>query len=540
MPRRAFSTIRLLAASAAIALALTGCSNGGQKDEEDQEGQSVPAGDRALTVNTSFVISGLDPGSVYEGTGNMVVHALYETLTTFEGDDLSEPVGLLAESYESSDDAMTHTFTLRDGLTFSDGSELTSEDVVFSLNRLKNLQGSPSANVAALTFEAPDERTIVVTSEEADPNVPTILAMPSTGIVNSEAVMAEGGTDAEDAATSDSAASAFNSTSFGSGPYVLESLDAASRVVLSPNENYWGEAAPFGRIVVQNMDVQTQRLTMERSPELTVALDLAGDAVEGLPQSLQQTSSQDTYYLVRLSADPEVDDLAANVDFVAALRASLDYEGIAALFGESAVPAAGMVPTAYAGSLPEDEAPTQDLELSQQILSGAGLEDPQISLLYPAITYRGVDLGTVAAKVQADARQAGISIELDPAPLSTFLDRRRSGNVPMSLSPQSFDLPIAAQIVPDVMPGGGTAGFIGWTEERAEPAVLEAAAAVSAAESPDAQVAALQDWQRAMNESSPYITLCHSAGTVVASDDLDNALYTSAGWILDLTDIGPR
>ena len=52
-----------------------------------------------LIVNTSFVVKTLDPNLVYEPTGNIVVHALYDSLVTFEGADISKPVGDLAESY---------------------------------------------------------------------------------------------------------------------------------------------------------------------------------------------------------------------------------------------------------------------------------------------------------------------------------------------------------------------------------------------------------------------------------------------------------
>ena len=492
----------------------------------------------ALTVDTAFVIKGLDPHSVYEGTGIMTVHALYDTLMTFRGDDFKTPVPDLAEKYEASADSKTFTFTLKDGLKFSDGSPLTSADVLFSLNRLKNLAAGPSSLVTDLTFAAPDDKTVVVTSAVADPNVPTIMAMDFTGVVNSTLAKSKGATDAADAATADTAAQAFNQQSMGSGPYVLESFDPASAVVLTANPNHVGDAPVFQRVVIQNMDVQTQRITMEKQPAATVALDLAGNALDGLPAELTISGTVDTYYELRFHSDPAVSEVAANPNFVKAFRASMDFQGIAALFGKEAQPAAGIVPTAFAGALPASEAQHQDLEAAKKFLAESGLTNPKISLLYPALTYRGVDLGTIAAKVQADAKMAGIEVELEPAPIASFLDKRRGGQVPLSFSPQSLDLPIATGIPPDMMPGGATAERIGFT--TADPALVAAAAKVADTPDIEGKLAALQDWQRALIANSPYITLCYSSGTVVASADLTGAIYAPAGWLVDLAAIGVK
>ena len=504
-------------------------------------GVTAPASGRAadtLTVDTTFVIKGLDPHSVYEGTGIMTVHALYDTLMTFQGGDFKTPVPDLADKVEASEDAKTFTFTLKDGLKFSDGSPLTSADVVFSLNRLKNLKAGPSSLVTNLSFEAKDDKAVVVTSSVADPNVPTIMAMDFTAVVNSAKAKAKGATDAADAATTDQAAAAFNQESMGSGPYTLESFDAASAVVLNANPNHNGPAPAFTRVVIQNMDVQTQKITMAKKPEATVALDLAGNVLDGLPSELQISGTVDTFYELRFHSDPAVSEVTSNPNFVKAFRAAMDFPGIAALFGKEAKPAAGMVPSAYAGALPDSEAQKQDLDAAKKYLADSGLTNPTVSLLYPALTYRGVDLGVIATKVQADAKAVGINVELEPAPIASFLDKRRSGKVALSFSPQSLDLPIATGMPDDSMPGGPVAERIGFT--KADPALEAAAKRV--AETPDLEgkLAALQDWQRELNKNSPYIVLCYSSGTVVASPDLTNALYAPAGWLIDLAAVGRK
>lgn len=529
-PRRTRRFAAVVSLGLVAVLSTTGLSACGS-------GGAGGGGGKTLSVDTSFVLKGLDPGTVYEGTGNMIVHALYDTLVTFRGSDISKPQPDLASSYTAAPDGKTFTFHLRSDAVFSDGSPVTAADVVWSLNRLKNLKGSAAAIVGNLSFSAQGTHTVVVKSSDINPNVPVILAGPYAGILNEKLAEQHGGKDTADAAKSDTLGSYLNTHALGSGPYEIDSFDAASQVVLTANPKYWGKKPEFDRVVISNMDVQNQKLTMAKSPSNTIALDLAGNALSGLPSSLHETGSPDTYYQLRLDANPAISTVTSNHDWVEALRASLDYQGIAALFGKSGTPASGMVPTAYAGALPAAEAQHQDLPKAKSLLAASGVGGQTVKMLYPAITYVGVDLGSIAAKVQSDAAKAGIKIQLDPAPIASFLDQRDTNKVAFSFSPQSLNYPAAASIVADVMPGGHTATAAGWTVQRADPATVAAGKAVLAATDPKQQVAALQKWQRLMIKNSPYITMCYSSGTAVSSANLSGADYTAAGWTVTLAGV---
>jgi peptide/nickel transport system substrate-binding protein len=140
------TTLGRLAGIAAVAgaIAITGCGGGnGGNSPAASTGGSSTAGDTGATptgtlvIDNSFVDKGLDPGHEFTPTNNMLVQAMYDTLVTFEPGK-TDPKPSLAESWKGTDDAKSYTFTLRDGVTFSDGTPLTSADVVFSLNRLKN------------------------------------------------------------------------------------------------------------------------------------------------------------------------------------------------------------------------------------------------------------------------------------------------------------------------------------------------------------------------------------------------------------------
>src|SRR5690606_11072561 len=98
----------------------------------------------------------------------------YSTLTDKAADDF-ETIPGLAESWETSDDGMTYTYTLREGLLWSDGEPLTAEDVVYTINRSRDEEWyNHYSTVANLDAVALDERTVQITSAVPDPKLPTM------------------------------------------------------------------------------------------------------------------------------------------------------------------------------------------------------------------------------------------------------------------------------------------------------------------------------------------------------------------------------
>ncbi|MDI9896878.1 ABC transporter substrate-binding protein [Rhodococcus sp. IEGM 1381] len=521
---------RARAAIALAAVALTaaaGCSAGG----------SSSGADDTLVVNTSFVYKTLDPARAYEQTGYLSVHSLYSTLLTFEGADITTPVPDLAESFEANADNTAFTFTLRDNAVFSDGSPVTSEDVLFSLDRMLNIKGSASGFFAGLTFAAPDERTVTITSEIPRPTLVTLLAMPAASIVNSEVAQANGASAAPDAATADTAQSFLDSESAGSGPYIVDRNDPGNEIVLTANENYWGEKPEFTRVVIRNTDIQNQKLTMTRSTSPELSLDLTGNLLDGLPESLTVSELQDTMYYAYANTNPAVSEITSNPAFATAFKAALDYEGIAGLYGRGGDTLGGFIAPAYPGSLPKEDGPVQDLALATRLIDEAGLAGRPVEYIYPAITYRGVDLGTVATKIQGDVAKAGIELQLTPLPLAAFLERNRAGQAPMGMSPQALTYPRAENLVQLMKPGGVNSARAGWTDANASPAAIAAAKTFLDDYTDEGRTAAVQDWQRVMATDSPFIPLAVNSGCVVSTSAVTGAEYTPAAWIVDLASV---
>ncbi len=238
-----------------------------------------------LVVDNSFTIKTSDPQRAFDPTASIIDRALYDTLFTYKGGDLANPIPLLVSSWKATNGAKTFTFQLKKNAHFADGTPLTSADVVFSMNRLVNIKGNPAFLLAGVTVKAQGKYGVVMTSATPDTELPAILANPSTGIVNSKLVKAHGGTSAANASTADKAETWLNtpaSAGAGSGPYILKSFSTTSQVVLAPNPKYWGPKKPaFSTVVVRNMIATTQLINVQRGTH-EIAIDLSADQATGL------------------------------------------------------------------------------------------------------------------------------------------------------------------------------------------------------------------------------------------------------------------
>ena len=98
----------------------------------------------------------------------------YATLTDKSAEDFSTIPGL-AESWEGSDDGLTYTYKLRDGLKWSDGEPLTADDIAYTINRSRDEQwANHFSTTGNLDATAIDARTVKITSSVPDPKLPTM------------------------------------------------------------------------------------------------------------------------------------------------------------------------------------------------------------------------------------------------------------------------------------------------------------------------------------------------------------------------------
>lgn len=155
----------------------------------------------------------------------VLLYNVYETLVRLQAD--GSITGLLAESWEVSDDALTYTFSLRDGVSFHNGDPLTAADVVFSIDNVRNTEAHPFATTFAPidTVTAVDDSTVEITLTQPSANLLFFMTQGQGVILNQNAI--------DDIANS----------AIGTGPFTFGSWTVGDNLVLERNDDYWGEPA---------------------------------------------------------------------------------------------------------------------------------------------------------------------------------------------------------------------------------------------------------------------------------------------------------
>ncbi|MEX0795755.1 MAG: ABC transporter substrate-binding protein [Acidimicrobiia bacterium] len=301
----------------------------------------------------------------------------YATLTDKAADDF-EPVPGFAESWEASDDGLTYTYTLREGLLWSDGEPLTAEDVAWNINTGRD-QGWDNmySTVINLDATALDERTVQVTSSVPDPKLPTldVYLLPKHIW--------------EDIATDYDAAVEYDALDgVGSGPFVITEFTQSQSVVMEANPNYWGwegEEPPIDTLIFRYFS----------NPDAMVAALQQGelDAIHGFPASSYDALVADDNIEVVAGQQGGFDEIAINGGAVTGQPhpALLDLEVRRAI--SFAVDREAVIEDLWAGlaettdvigvsadpkwlvDIPDDQAFTYDTARANQILDDAGYVD---------------------------------------------------------------------------------------------------------------------------------------------------------------------
>lgn len=463
--------------------------------------------EQVLVVGHAESTDSLDPQRGYTQTSGFIFKALYETLVTFPDGDASAILPQLATEWSVSEDGLEYTFTLAEGVTFSSGNPLTSADVVFSINRLKNLKDSPAFladNIASV--EAVDARTVKFTLNAADPSFLSSLPNSAFQIADSALIIANGGTDAADAETADTAETFLNSTSAGTGPYVLELWEPQVQTVLVRNPNWRGEAPYFDRVIITNIpEAATQKVALEAG-DIDIALDLTADqiaALEGNSSIAIARGPANIIHFLLMNRDPEIGGPVSDPRVAQAIRLALDYDGYKTLWG--GVQPGTNLAVGLAGALGEDQAITRDVEAARALLAEAGYPDGlELTLSYPDFSFQGVNMNTNAQKIQADLAEAGITVTLNAGELQVSLDEYRNGQQgfaywfwgPDKLDPVDFL---------SFLPGGKVAvERTNWTTEGLDPEIAAKIEAVKVEADQEARIALYQELQAWAQQNGAY------------------------------------
>lgn len=342
-----------------------------------------------------------------------VLENVYDTLVQ-PGDDLTmEPA--LATEWTTSEDGLTWTFTLRDGVVFHNGRALTADDVVYSLERIRDPEVGSGASYrldAVDTITAVDDQTVEVTVTAPTPNLLTLLGgYKGMAIVASENVD-DGSIDTKP---------------IGTGPFVFESYSAGDGVVLTKNADYWQDglpildevrfiAIPDPTVLLTNLQSGDVDWIDAVPPAELAALEESDDVVVG------RTPGGDYHYFALNQARPPFDDVRVRQAIAMAINREEITE--AATFG-AATPNQTAIPAGNFWFFDYAPYASGDIEGAQALLDEAGAGDGfGIEFL---VTSDNPETVVQAQVIAAQLEPLNIDVTINDVDFSTWLDLQGQG-----------------------------------------------------------------------------------------------------------------
>lgn len=393
MPRRI--TVAAAALVAAGALLLSACSGGAPADQTSTASPADPAASVAVRLVA-------EPGNldIRETAGaaldQILIDNVYQGLVSRTPDQ--EIVDTLASRHTVSDDGLTYTFTLREGVTFHNGAELTPADVVWSLQQVKDTPNfRDSARLAHVSSIAANGQDIVLTLSEPD----STLLWNLTG--RAGLVLKEGDTiDRKTAAN-------------GTGPYKLDNWKQGASITLSRNDAYWGDKAQVAEVVLDFIPDNQAALNGALAHEL--------DVVTGFDANLQDQVEANGDFALVVGKSTDKGTLAMNSTkgpladkrVRQAIRQAIDHDAI--------VKALGAGQTLY-GPIPDLDPGYEDLrstapfdpDAAKKLLADAGAAGTTLTLTIPA--FYGT---TVSQILVSNLNDVGITLKVNAVEFPTWI-----------------------------------------------------------------------------------------------------------------------
>ncbi len=391
---------------------------GGQK-----EGAAEGKTDLLVGMDTGALVS-LDPAAAYEVEGHWLLNNVYDTLVKFKAGSASEIEPGLATSWDV--DETTLSFTIREGVSFSNGDPLTPEDVVYSLKRVVALEKSPSwiltqFGVTEDSISSEGNKVYVEMDKSYSPQLVMSCMAYISGVVNPNVTEA----NAEDG---DMGGSYLNNNSAGSGPYILKEWTRNERVVLERNPNYWGKQPKIERIILIDIPESSSQLVQLKGGSIDLAWNLEYDQIpdveetEGL-YTITSPLFKQIYFAMNATVSP-----LDNVKVRQAIKSAINTKGLIQAIGGGVTELHSFIPKGMFAHYDGDPFP-YDPEKARQMLADAGYPDGfDITLSVPDF------LQTAGTVVKTNLTKVGINVELQTMAYSTLLGQYRQQGLEMVIA----------------------------------------------------------------------------------------------------------
>lgn len=401
-----------------------------------------------LRVGLAAPPSSIDPHFNNAGVNNAIATNIFGRLFDFSADK-SRLEPQLATFWQATDDK-TWEFTLREGVTFSDGTPFTARDVIYSVCRIPTITDSPSSfnsQIKAIaSMEAPSPHKLIIRTKNVYPILPVDLSR--IAVVSARAGESEdvtfGADGCKGAKPMKSSEFGNGNLAIGTGPFKLKSFTPGDKIELVRNERYWGDKPAWDNVLFRIIPSDPARVAAFLSGDLDVIekpplQDIK--RIEGTGGHIAKTVSQRVIYLAfDVGQEPTpgikstdgknpLKDLRVRQAFTHAIDRKLIVDRI--MSGQAMV-AGQLLPPGFFGYDTEIKADEHDLAKAKKLLADAGYPNG-FDLVLASPNDRYINDSKIAEAVAQMLTRAGIRTTVETSPFAIYQKKKNNYEYSMFL-----------------------------------------------------------------------------------------------------------
>jgi peptide/nickel transport system substrate-binding protein len=493
---------------------LTGCGSGNSADSAaDSTAEGSASGSDATVFNMPITVFPETLNPTDNVDADMAVNqALYECL--YATDANGETYYYLAESCEAGEDGLSLTVKLRDNATWSDGEDITADDVLFTVDYYQNCVSDAVASLTGggYTCEKTDDKTVTVTLDAPmssfENDFGSIRLLPAH-VFDNDTDKVEGSeylTDADKIVTS--------------GAYTVAEINSGESFVLKARDDYYGGTPGFETLnLVLKTDSNAQQLAFD-SGELSCFAISSADDYEKYNTDDYNLTSYSSGRVVHLQYNPDGQSgEGLSDDAKQAIANAIDRdELVATVYGSDELGMAAdsmfaSTQTYYDDSLTHET----DLEAAKELAESSGLTEKTVNIIYNTTYANGESIAVV---LQQQLANAGITAEVQGYDPSAFYTRVFHAMMGESDSAEATDWDYAvgfdSGMYGDASANQLTYAYMGLLGEKTSGLVIQAYSTADESE----KEALFKEAQQTADEEGYWIPLTEETKVVVSQKNI--------------------
>lgn len=515
-----------------LSVVLAACSGDENTAEEPTETTDEPATEEPAEAVPQVLVFGrggdsvsLDPAIVTDGESYKVTENIFETLLNFGEQDTTINPGL-AKEWEVSEDGLTYTFHLQEGVKFHDGTDFNADAVVKNVERWKggaeekfyyfHSMFKAEGQDIIKTVTAADEHTVVF--ELSRPQAPFLknIAMSAFAIASPTAFEKDG--------------DAFGDNPVGTGPFKFVEWKRNESITVEKNPDYWQEGLPkLDTIIFRAIPDNSARLNALMTGEIDLADGINpsdGASVESNADlQLIERPSMNVGYLGLTNTRPPFDNKLVRQ----AVNYAIDKQTIVDAFFEGrAEVAVNPMPSSISGYNDEIQDYPYDPEKAKQLLAEAGYDGSEIELwAMPVPRPYMPDGQKVAEAIQKNLADVGIPSKIVTYEWATYLEKANNGEADAFLLGWTGDNGDADNFLYTLLDKDtiGSNNYAYYSSDETHKLLIAAQSEVDE----EKRIDLYKQAQVIIHEDAPWVPLAHSTPLLAAKKGVTDYLPHPTG-----------